>query len=229
MECPNATRNEFTTQTFQEDVMLQVCLNFLHDVERIRFELAAMRQEMRNLRTEIQEHRVNCVQGNFSPWAPTQKGNQKTVRFCNCCHKVGHTPSWCRKKCETTKYERYDMNCPPQGIISLPRTMALLLSTAAPNTIKMWTYLLIRMMTTTQLMKFNPPKRKPGKMNLTNSLLSKQNSFTGTIARASEWHISTQLKSLTMNCPIHFRWATAALENPFLYCYLLPFVYFYIP
>ena len=217
MESPNATRNDFTTQTFQEDVMLQVCLNFLHDVERNRIGLATMRQGMRNLRTELQDYRVNCVQGNFRPWAPTQNGKQKTVRLCNCCHKIGHTPNWCRKKCETKKYERYDMNCPPQGIISLPTSMALMLSTAAPNTIKTWTYLLIRMMATTQLKKFNPPKRKPGKMNLTNSLLSKQDSFKGTIAWASEWHNSIQLKSLTMNCPIHFRWATAALENRFLY------------
>ena len=39
--------------------MLQVCLNFLHDVEQIKNELPTMRQEMRNLRTELQEHRVN--------------------------------------------------------------------------------------------------------------------------------------------------------------------------
>ena len=61
MECPNATRNDFSTQNFQEDVMLQVCSNFLHDVEQIKIELATMRQEMRNLRTELQEHRVNCM------------------------------------------------------------------------------------------------------------------------------------------------------------------------
>ena len=32
MECQNATRNDFSAQNFQEDVMLQLCSNFLHDV-----------------------------------------------------------------------------------------------------------------------------------------------------------------------------------------------------
>ena len=32
-----------------------------------------------------------------------------------------------------------------------------------------------------------------------------------------------------MNCLTQFRWATEALENPFLDCYLTSFVYFYIP
>ena len=48
MECPNANRNDFSSQIFQEDVMLQVCSNFLHDIEQIKVELATMRQEMRN-------------------------------------------------------------------------------------------------------------------------------------------------------------------------------------
>ena len=112
MECPNATRNDFSTQTFQKDVMLQVSSNFLHDVEQIKIELATMRQQMRNLRTELQEHRVNSMEGNFIPWAPTQKGNQKTVRFCNYCHKNPHTPKWCRKKMgdEEIRRVQHDMS-----------------------------------------------------------------------------------------------------------------------
>ena len=98
MECPNATRNDFSTHNIQEDIMLQVCSNFLHDVEQVKNELTTMRREMRNLQTELQEHRVNCMEGNSRPWAPTQKRKQKTVRFCNFCHKNGHTPKWCRKK-----------------------------------------------------------------------------------------------------------------------------------
>ena len=98
MECPNATRNDFSTHNNQEDVLLQVCSNFLHNVEQSRNDLATMRQEMRNFRTELQEHRVNCMERIFKSWAPTQKGNQKTVRFSNYCHKNGHTPKWCRKR-----------------------------------------------------------------------------------------------------------------------------------
>ena len=65
-----------------------------------------MRQKMRNIRTELQEHRVNCMEGNFRPLAPTQKGNQKTVRFCNYCHKNGHTTNWCRKKMRDEEIRR---------------------------------------------------------------------------------------------------------------------------
>ena len=41
--------------------MLQVCSKFLHIVEQIKIELATMREEMRNLQTELQEHQVNCM------------------------------------------------------------------------------------------------------------------------------------------------------------------------
>ena len=182
MEHPNATWNDFSTNNVQEDVMLQVCLNFLHDVKQIKIELATMRQEMRNLRTELQELLVNCMAGNSRPWAPSQKGKQKTARFCNCCHKNGHTPKWCRKKYETKKYEKYKMKCSPKGIMFLTRTMALMLSTAAANTIKMWTDLLTRMMATTQLTNITLPKKKPVKMNLTKSLHLNANPFQGPVA-----------------------------------------------
>ena len=98
MEHPNTTRNDFSTKNVQEDVMIQVCSNFLHDVKQIKTELAILDQEMRNLRLELQEHRVTAMEGNTKTWALNQKEKQKTARFCNYCHKNGHTPRWCRKK-----------------------------------------------------------------------------------------------------------------------------------
>ena len=98
MEYQNAAWNDFPTHNIQKDVMLQVSSNFLHDVEQIKAELTTLSQEMGNLRGQIQEHRLKAMEGNFRPWAPTQKGKQKTVRFCNYCQKNGHTPNWCRKK-----------------------------------------------------------------------------------------------------------------------------------
>ena len=38
------------------------------------------------------------MEGNTKTWALNQKEKQKTARFCNYCHKNGHTPRWCRKK-----------------------------------------------------------------------------------------------------------------------------------
>ena len=52
------------------------------------------------------------MEGNSRPWAPTQKGKQTTVRFCNYCYKNGHTPKWCRKKMrdEEIRKIQYEMS-----------------------------------------------------------------------------------------------------------------------
>ena len=98
MGYPNATRNKFSYFNIQEDLMIQVSSNFLHDVGQIKTELAIQRQELRNLRVELQEHRVIAMEGISRAWAPIQKGNQKTARFCAYCHKNGRTLRYCRKK-----------------------------------------------------------------------------------------------------------------------------------
>ena len=98
MEYPNATWDEYSTHNIQEERMLQVSSNFLHDVEQIKTELAKLSQEMRNLRVEFQEHRLNAMKGIYRPWAPKQKEKQKPVRFCNYCHRNGRASKWCRKK-----------------------------------------------------------------------------------------------------------------------------------
>ena len=170
MECPNATRNDFSTHNIQKDVMLQVSSNFLHDVEQIKAELTTLSQEMRNLRVEFQEHRLNAMEGNSRPWAPTQKGKQKLSGSVTIVIKTDTHQNGVEKNCETKKYGKYDMKCPPLEITRLPRTIALKLSTAAPNTITTRNNLLIRMMATIQPLNINLPKEKPGKMNSTKSL-----------------------------------------------------------
>ena len=98
MEHPNATWNEFSTHIIQKDVFFQVSSNFLNDDEQTKAELASLGQEMKNFRTELQERRVNTVEGASKPVDPNQKGRQNVTRFCNFCRTNGHTPSWCRKK-----------------------------------------------------------------------------------------------------------------------------------
>ena len=53
---------------------------------------------MKNLQTELQEHRVNAVEGTSKPVDPNQKGRQNATRFCYYCRTNGHTLSWCRKE-----------------------------------------------------------------------------------------------------------------------------------
>ena len=60
--------------------------------------MASLGHEMKNLRSELQEHRVNVVEGTSKPLDPNLKSRQNATRFCNYCRTNGHTPICCRKK-----------------------------------------------------------------------------------------------------------------------------------
>ena len=98
MENPNATWNVFSTRKKQRDVSLQVSSKFLNDEKQTKAQKATLGQEMKNLRSELQEHQVNAVEGSSRTVDPNQKGRQNATRFCNYCLTNGHTTSWCRKK-----------------------------------------------------------------------------------------------------------------------------------
>ena len=98
MEHPNATWIGFSTHINKRDVSFQVTSIFLNDEEQTKAELATLGQEMKNFRTELQEHPINAVKGTSKPVDPNQKGRQNATRFCNYCRTNGHTPSWCGKK-----------------------------------------------------------------------------------------------------------------------------------
>ena len=97
MEHPNATWNDFSTRIIQRGVSYQVSSNFLNDEEHTKVQLASLGQEMKNLRSELQENRVNALENPRQP-DPNQKCRQNARRFCNYCGTNGPTPSWCRKK-----------------------------------------------------------------------------------------------------------------------------------
>ena len=75
----------------------QVSSNFLNDEEQTEVQMASLGQEMKNLRSELKEHRVNAPENPRQP-NPNQKGRQNATRFCNSFRTNGHTPGWCRKK-----------------------------------------------------------------------------------------------------------------------------------
>ena len=83
----------FFTRLIQRDVSFQVSSNFLNDEEQTNVQMATLGQEMKNLRSELQEHRVNAVERNSRTVDPNQKGRQNATRFCNHCRTNGHTPS----------------------------------------------------------------------------------------------------------------------------------------
>ena len=77
MENPIATWNVFSTPIIQRDVSLQVCSNFLNDEEQTKARMATLGQEMKNLRSKVQERRVNAEEGIPRTVSPNQKGRQK--------------------------------------------------------------------------------------------------------------------------------------------------------
>ena len=98
MERPNATWNDFCAQIIQKDLILEVSSTFLSDEAQTKAELATLGQEIKNLRSELKENHVNAVAMTSRTFHPDQQGRQKLTRFCNYCHKNGHTLNWCRKK-----------------------------------------------------------------------------------------------------------------------------------
>ena len=108
MENSNATWNDFSTRIIHRDVSFEVSSNSLNNEELTEAQMATLGLEMKNLRSEIQEHRVNAVEGNPQTVDPNQKRRQNATRFCNYCRTNGHTPSWCRKMVRDEELERIE-------------------------------------------------------------------------------------------------------------------------
>ena len=108
MENPKATWNDFSTRIIQRDVAFQVSSNFINDEEQTKAQMATLSQEMKNLQSELQEHRVNAVEGKTRTVYPNQKGGQNATGFCNYCGTNGHTPNWCRKMIRDEELKRFE-------------------------------------------------------------------------------------------------------------------------
>ena len=84
----------------------QVSSNFLNGEEQTKAQIATLGQELKNLRSELQEHQVNRVEENCRPLLPNQKRRQNATQFCNHCRTTGHSSSWCRMKKRNEKLKR---------------------------------------------------------------------------------------------------------------------------
>ena len=109
MEHPNATWNDLSTHLINKDVSYKVSTSFLNDEEQNKAQMAPFGQELKHLRAELKEHRVNILEGKQRPVDPNQKGRQNATSFCGYCRTNGHTPKYCRKKMrdeEMTKLQK---------------------------------------------------------------------------------------------------------------------------
>ena len=98
MRHPNATWNDFSTRLIIKDVSYHVSTSFLNDEEQNEAQMASLGQELKKLRTELKQHRINALEGNQRPVDPNQKGRQNAARYCGYCRTNGNTPNYCRKK-----------------------------------------------------------------------------------------------------------------------------------
>ena len=106
MEHPSSTWNDFSTHLINKDQSYQVSTSFLNDEEQNKAQMASLGQELKNLRTELKEHRINALEGNQRHVDHNQKGRQNATRFCGYCRTDGHTPSFCRKKMRDEEVKR---------------------------------------------------------------------------------------------------------------------------
>ena len=124
MERPNATWNDFCAHKIQKDLILEVSLTFLSHEAQNKAELATLGQEIKNLRSELKEYHVNAVAVPSRTFHPNQQGGQKTTRFCNFCHKNGHTLNWCRKKMRDEEVQKIRNDMSSKRIISLMKNFS---------------------------------------------------------------------------------------------------------
>ena len=112
MERPNATWNDFCAHIIQKDLILEVSSTFLSHEAQTKAELATLGQQIRKLRSDLKEYHVNAVAMTSRTFHSDQQGRQKLTRFCNYCHKNGHSLDWCRKKMrdEEVRKIRKDMS-----------------------------------------------------------------------------------------------------------------------
>ena len=80
MENPNATWNDFSTRIILRDLSFQVSSSFVNDEKQTKAHMATLGQEMRYLRSESQEHRVNAVEGNSRNVDPNQTKNEDRMQ-----------------------------------------------------------------------------------------------------------------------------------------------------
>ena len=106
MERSNTMWNDFCAQIIQKGLILEISSTFLPHEAQTKAELATLGQELKNLRSELKEFHVKAVAITSRTFCPDQQGRHKLTRFCNYCHKIGHTLNWCRKKMREEKVRR---------------------------------------------------------------------------------------------------------------------------
>ena len=118
MERPNATWNDFCAQIIQKDLILEVSSTFLSHEAQTKAELATFGQEIKKTSIKIERISHQRRSNIFMDFLSRSTGRQKVTRFCNYCHKNGHTLNWRRKKMRDEKVRKIRNDMSSKRIIS---------------------------------------------------------------------------------------------------------------
>ena len=122
MEHPNATSNDFSTHLINKDVSYQVSTRFLYDEEQNKAQMASLGQELRNLRTELKEHRINALEGNQKHIEPNQKEDRKLQGFVDIVEPMDTLLIIAERRYEMRKSRSCRMKSQPRKRLGSPMT-----------------------------------------------------------------------------------------------------------
>ena len=124
MEHLNATWNDFLTHFINKDVTYQISASFLIDEEQNNAQMASLGQELKNLRTELREHRVDAVEGNRKPIDPNHKEDRMLQGFLDIVEPMDILPVSAERRYQTRKSRSYKMTPQPRKKLRSPKTTA---------------------------------------------------------------------------------------------------------
>ena len=118
MERPNATWSDFFARKIQKDLILEVSSTFLSHEAQTEAELATLGQEIKKPSIRVERISRQCRSSNFRDFSSQSTRKKKTTRFCNYCHKKGHTLNWCRRKMRDEELRKIRNDMSSKRIIS---------------------------------------------------------------------------------------------------------------
>ena len=191
--------NNSCAQIIQKNLLLEVSSTFLSHEAQTKAELATLGQEIRKLRSNLKEHHVNAVAMTSRTFHSDQQGWQKLTRFCNYCHKNGHTLNWCGKKMRDEEVSKIRNGMSSKRNISpMKNSSTEQFNRKPPNNDAMNNFL--------ELDDRSIPSNEEANWQHEDEqfTLPERISFRGTMAWASIWQKLHQSASLRVNHQTHF-------------------------
>ena len=161
------------------------------------------------------------MKGNFKPWAPTQNGQQKTVRFGNDCQKKGKHSKLVSQEDSRRRNTRSATRYVPQKNFAPIREYGTTDTNCSSKHNQNVDLCPDSDDVNIPLNKLPTTEDGTWKDESSNVAPLEPNFISTTKAWVSKWRDSVQLESLMMNCLTLFRWVTKASKVSFIFSILI--------